>query len=683
MKPNVLEKPIDLLPKTSSLTIKKLKALEIHTFFDLLNYFPSRYEDYSVVSSINRLQEGEIVTIKGSIAEAKQLYAKAHMKIQKFLVQDATGTIEVSWYNQSYLLTLFRRGTLVSIAGIVRKFGKKLVLEPKEFEALTHDQEPIHTGRIIPIYSEKRGLSSKTIRDKIYSISNKDYIEEYLPLQIIKYNELVKASIAYRAIHFPESRFILTSAKERLAFDELFFIQLSAGLVRQSWEKESVTHSFQIEKYRSHINQFISQLPFALTSAQKKVLQEILIDFEQVKPMNRFLQGDVGSGKTVIAAIACYIAYLNGFQSIIMAPTEILASQHFQTISNLFAKANTPPLISFVTGSSKPEKDELEQTNVIIGTHALIQKKISYKKIGFVVIDEQHRFGVSQRAMLKKKGVNPHLLTMTATPIPRTAALTLYGELDLSVIDEMPVGRIPIKTFFVPSEKRQACYKWINEKIATKNAQIFIVCPLIEESEIETMKSVRAAKKEFEYLKKHIFPTKKVALLHGKLKAQEKQAVMSEFRNKSIDILVATSVVEVGVDIPNAQIMMIEGAERYGLAQLHQLRGRVGRGDQESFCLLFSDTTSQEVKNRLSFFSRNNNGMILAEYDLQKRGAGEIYGSRQHGTTELKIASLGDLPLIEKTKLASDYFLKNYGLSDFPILARLLHTYNAGLISRD
>lgn len=681
---NLLDQSIDLLPRTSALTIKKLRALGINTFFDLLNYFPTRYEDYSVASAIKQLQEGEIVTIQGKVIEAKQLYVKSRMKIQKFFVQDATGTIEVSWYNQSYLLTLFKRGATVSIAGIVRKFGKKLVLEPREFEIVTLDSETIHTGRLIPIYSEKRGLSSKTIREKIYSVSKASPVIEYLPDQIIAFNELTSAAQAYRDIHFPKNRADLTLAKKRLAFDELFFIQLSAALVRKAWEKEQVTHPFQISKHKSDINQFISLLPFTLTSAQNKVLQEILSDLELKQPMNRFLQGDVGSGKTVIAAIAAYVAYLNGFQTVIMAPTEILASQHFQTMTNLFTSGiKSLPHISFLTGSSKPKKNELEQTDIIIGTHALIQKKISYKKVGFVVVDEQHRFGVSQRAELKKKGINPHLLTMTATPIPRTAALTLYGDLDLSIIDEMPRGRIPVKTFVVPPEKRLACYKWIDEKIATKGAQVFIVCPLIEESEVETMKSVRAAKKEFEYLSKDIFSNRTLALLHGKLKADEKQAIMTDFRKKSIDILVATSVVEVGVDVPNAQIMMIEGAERYGLAQLHQLRGRVGRGEEESFCLLFSESASISVKNRLTFFAKNRSGMTVAEYDLKQRGAGDLYGSRQHGVTDLKIASLADIQLIEKAKNAAKYLQSTYSPSLYPELSKKLERYQIDLISRD
>lgn len=375
--------------------------------------------------------------------------------------------------------------------------------------------------------------------------------------------------------------------------------------------------------------------------------------------MNRFLQGEVGSGKTVVAALACYLTYLNGFKSLFMAPTEILANQHYATLVKLFNKTSIK--VGLVTGSTK----KYFQADIIVGTHALITKKFELEKIGLVIVDEQHRFGVSQRAELKNKGLNPHLLTMTATPIPRTVALTLYGELDLSIIDEMPVVRLAVKTYLVPKEKRQSCYQWIKLQVTGYKLQVFIVCPLIEESEIETMKSVRAAKKEFENLKK-IFFEFKLGLLHGKLKSKEKNAVMTNFKNKNLDILVTTPVVEVGVDIPNATIMLIEGAERFGLAQLHQLRGRVGRSNKQSYCFLFSESKEAGVLGRLGMFTKTNDGNKLAEEDLRIRGPGDIYGVKQHGYLDLKIAMLSDYKMIEKTKKAVEYFTGHYSINNFP-----------------
>ena len=686
-----LNNPIENLPATSIITIRRLKSLNIKTYWELLNYFPFRYENYSLVSAIEKLQEGEVVTITGRIVETKQHVVKSGLKIQKFILQDKTGKIEVNWYNQPYLLTTLKKGMEVSVAGQVKRFGQRMVVDPTEYEI---GKSSIHTGRIVPVYPEKKGLSSRTIREKVFYILTqliksskqklKDNQIEILPEEIRNYNNLIDELAAYYNIHFPQNYQLAIKAQDRLAFDELFLLQLNAALIRQDWKKEIVGHQFSASgKNKFFLQKFIDNLPFKLTNAQKRVWSEILEDLQKQKPMNRLLQGDVGSGKTVIAALACYLVYLNGFQSLIMAPTEILAFQHYQTITNLFK--NYPLKIGIHTSSKKiTNKNSLvADFDIVIGTHALIQQKISFKRVALVVIDEQHRFGVTQRAMLKKKGINPHLLTMTATPIPRTVALTLYGELDFSQIDEMPKGRLPIKTFIVPKAKRDNCYQWVKKQILNNNTQAFIVCPLIDQSNKETMKSVKAATKEYQFLKEKIFPELSLGLLHGKMKAKEKERIMNEFKNKKYHLLVTTPVVEVGIDIENATIMIIEGAERFGLAQLHQLRGRVGRGDKQSYCFLFTDTQNKEISERLEFFTKTNDGNLLAEKDLQLRGPGNIYGTQQHGEIELKIASLSNFVLIEKTKKAVKYFIDHYNLDAFKNLQQRLEEYKVNQISKD
>jgi len=680
-----LEQPIDKLPSTSQTTIKRFKKIGIKTFFDLLNYFPFRYENYSLISSIEKAQPGEKLTLKGKIIDKKEERTKKGLRLQKFLLYDGTGKIEIVFYNQPYLLKVIPFEKEVSFAGEVNEFGKKIIMTPFEWEVGTN----IHTGRLVPIYPEKKGLSSRVIREKIFwllSQLSENEILEIFPKEIVSYNNLLSEYLAYQNIHFPKNRELAEKSKKRLAFDELFVIQLSAFLVKKEWEKEKVGHRFLVSgKHLTRFLDFIKNLPFQLTRAQKRVIKEILNDLGKEKPMNRFLQGDVGSGKTVVAACACYLAYLNGFQSLFMAPTEILAKQHFQTLSSLFK--NYPVKIGLQTRTEKINKKRKDNEvifdfDIIVGTHALLNEKLKFSRVGLVIIDEQHRFGVRQRALLKEKGLNPHLLTMTATPIPRTVALVLYGELDISYLDEMPKGRLPVKTYLVPQEKREKAYQWIKEKIKNENASVFIVCPLIDESEVETMKSVKAAKKEFENLKK-IFSEFKLGLLHGKLKNEEKNKVLLDFRNDKIKILVTTPVVEVGIDIPQATIMVIEAAERFGLAQLHQLRGRVGRSNKQSYCFLFTTSNAPEVIERLAFFSKTNLGIKLAEYDLQTRGPGEIYGEKQHGFINLKVASFTDYELISKTKNAVNYFVAHYQLSQFPLLSQKIKEYQIKQITRD
>ena len=689
---NLLMTPIDNLPSTSSATIKKLKLIGIETYCDLLNYFPFRYENYSLLSPIAKIQNGEIATIKGKIIKFFNIFSKTGFKIQKATIADDSGKIDAVWFNQYYLTRILQPGMFVSLSGEVKGFFREITFETKAYEIIRDlDSPTVHTGRLVPVYPEKIGLSSKLLREKIYFLINQlnsdryeNGLNEIFPDEIISFNNLLSEAEAYQEIHFPQTLEKAKLARERLAFDELFTIQLSARLVRSQWDKENVTHSFKLSKEQNiRLQKFISTLPFNLTTAQKRSVAEIIADLRKSRPMNRFLEGDVGSGKTVVAAIACYMTYLNGYQSLFMAPTEILALQHYQTIKSIFKKDKLK--IALQTSSQKMlrSQQKLRDYDIIIGTHALISKKLKFDRVGFVVIDEQHRFGVVQRAKLKEKGINPHLLTMTATPIPRTVALSLYGELDLSVIDEMPAGRLAVKTFLVPKEKRESGYDWIKKQIRKNKTQVFIICPLIEQSEIETMQSLKAATKEFERLKKDIFPEFKIGLLHGKIKSKEKEKIMHDFKEKKFPILVSTPVVEVGIDIPNATIMLIEAADRFGLAQLHQLRGRVGRSDKQSYCFLYTDSESENIISRLKYFSKYQSGMKLAEYDLKRRGPGEIYGTRQHGYLDLKVASLSDFELIAKAKSAVNYFLNKYSVDKFPEIKSRLANYRIKQIARD
>lgn len=681
-----LSDPVELLPATSPITIKRFKSLEINTIYDLLQLFPNRYENYSLVTPILRATAGETVTIQGVVKEFKNTYARRGITIQKATLEDTTGDIQLTWFNQPYLARIFQQGLHMSVAGLVKAAHSVKTMDPKEYEVIRNPGQPtVHTGRFVPIYPERKGLSSRTVRDKMWialhalTTFEGTLAIEWMPEEIRSRYNLLKAERSYRNIHFPTNLHDANEARKRIAFDELFIVQLSAALVRAQWKKETIRLPFNITTHKKKINSFIAELPFTLTAAQNTVVTEILNDLQVPHPMNRFVQGDVGSGKTVIAAIAAYAAYLNGYQTFYMAPTEILAKQHFATFEKLLAPLNVK--VGLQTGTIKTKKGE--QYDVIIGTHALLTKTVKGDNVGLVIIDEQHRFGVAQRSVLKEKGINPHLLTMTATPIPRTIALTIYGELDLSIVNELPQGRLPIKSYLVPPEKRERSYDWIKAQIKQHNVQVFIICPLIEESETETMKSVKAATKEYEHLKNDVFTHLKVGLLHGKMSAKEKNELMTAFNNHDYDILVTTSVVEVGIDVPNATIMIIEASERFGLAQLHQLRGRVGRGTKQSYCFLFTNATEPTTVARLHYFTKTNSGIELAEYDLKKRGAGEIYGLRQHGYSDLKIASFSDTELIKATKDAVTYFTGTYEVHDFPSLQEKLKQYQINHIARD
>lgn len=677
---------IKLLPKTAAQTIKKLESLHINTFLDLLNLPPNRYEDYTKIVPLSRLfGSEEKITVQGEVASVSQISTRRFMKIQKIVLVDEGKLLELTWFNQPYLLTLLKRGIRVQVSGIVRtEYGKK-IMHPESWEIrVDAKKEPIHTGRLVPIYPEKRGLSSRTIREKIYWIlNNVDFssLDHLFPEKIMKEYHLKPEKETYQALHFPTSLSEVAIARNQLAFEELFTIQLSSLSVRALWEKEKVTMPLAYETHKKQVDTLVASLPFSLTKAQNRVVEEILMDIGQTKPMNRLLQGDVGSGKTVVAAIGAYVAFLNGFQTLLMAPTDILARQHFETLEKVFAALGKrkPSIVRIAAG----EKAGKNKGDIIIGTHALIQKKQAFENVALVIIDEQHKFGVAQRFALSEKGATPHILTMTATPIPRTVFLTLYGELDLSVIDEMPKGRKMVTTYVVPPHKRQSAYSWMEKIILKEKAQAFIVCPLIEQSEKESMQQIRAATVEFEHLQKEIFPHLKLGLLHGKMKAGEKNRVMTQFSQGHLDILVSTPVVEVGVDIPNASIILIEAAERFGLASLHQMRGRVGRGGQEAYCLVMSDKQEKGVLQRLNTFAKIHDGMSLARFDLSRRGAGEMHGTRQHGIGELVFANLTDSHLVSHTQKAAKHFFDEFSLSDYPLLEKRLAARNAHAVARD
>lgn len=651
-----LETPIEKLPLIGPAYAKRLKKLDIVTVDDLLYHFPFRYIDYSLVSPIGRLQAGETVSVRGEVISIKNEYTRRGKKIQKAVVADASGEIQVVWFNQPFLVKTIHPGQTIGLSGKVDWFGRSLVLISPEYEILNRAGERegervkgIHTGRLVPVYHETYGLSSKWLRSRIAPLVKKYVpgLKEFIPPQIMKKYNLVKFNQAIKDIHFPQNQETAQKARQRFAFEELFLLQLAALQRKEKWQKHQLAFKFKLNQEK--ILEFTASLPFELTQAQKKALREIFSDLDKNKPMNRLLEGDVGSGKTVVAAAAIYLAYVNNSQSALMAPTEILANQHYQTLNQVLSPLGVK--IALLTSAKRKVRADFD---CLVGTHALIYKRAKFKKLGFVVIDEQHRFGVEQRGKLIKKGKAPHILTMTATPIPRTIALTLYGDLDLSIIDEMPPGRQKTKTWVVPPQKRAAAYQWIREQIKNKKDQAFIVCPLIEESQHETMQSVKAVTSEKGKLEKEVFPDMKLGLLHGRLKSKEKEGVLNKFRQGKTDILVSTPVVEVGIDIPTASIMLIEAAERFGLAQLHQLRGRVGRSGQQAYCLLFSETPSEKSIKRLKALETLRTGSRIAELDLKLRGPGEIYGTQQHGFFNLRVASFSDLKTIKKARKAAE-----------------------------
>lgn len=654
-----LKTPLSGLPGFGPVYLTRLKKLFITSVGDLVRHFPFRYDDLSNVKKIAALSDGEVATVRGQVWETQTIRTRSGKFLTKALVNDGSGSIDVVWFNQPYLSKKVLVGASISLAGKVAFYKSKMTFTAPRFE-LGDSQN--HTGRLVPVYPETEGLSSRWLRHKLSLILPQvlPNLPEYLPTEITTRHRLIGIDEALQKIHRPESEDDILIARKRLGFEELFLLNLAAGIRR----KEGLGgegQPFKIDRIK--LDQFVKSLPFTLTSAQIKVLTEITSDLGQSKPMNRLLLGDVGSGKTVIAAAAAYITYLNGYRVAFMAPTEILALQHAKTLKEFLAPHGLT--ITTWTGSVKEGEGDL-----YIGTQALLHKKEVIPNLGLVIVDEQHRFGVTQRAALRKSGVSPHFLSMSATPIPRTLALTVYGDLDISVMDESPPGRITVKTYLTPKEKRNQAYEFIRSKVM-RGQQIFVITPLIEPS--ETRLSLKSAKTEWTRLQQEVWPDLKIGLLHGQLKAKEKESVLDDFRAGKYQILVSTPVVEVGIDIPQATVMVIEGAERFGLAQLHQLRGRIGRGQEESWCLLFTEDGRPETLERLSALQKYHSGPKLAELDLKLRGAGEVYGLRQSGIPDLKIADLTDTALLRETKIAAEEYLES-GKTLNPALTQALKT---------
>lgn len=642
------------IPGVGPKIIEKLQRLNINHPKDILYHFPTRYIDFSHSVKINSILENENVTITGQVLDFKNIFTRHGKNIQKAIVSDNTGRLDLIWFNQPYLSKNIKTGDTLSFAGTVSLFqNKKTIIAP--------EYGPHNTGKIIAVYPETNGLSSKwfrkIIQTQIQNLLNP--IKETLPSELIKKYKLLDLKSALLQIHCPTSPQILEQARIRLSTEEILALQIKSYLTKKDWLKNNPKTKIKITKpVNKKIKDLIKSLPFKLTNSQDKVLNEIFSDLTRSdQVMNRLLQGDVGSGKTIIALLACYLTHLNNSLSVLIAPTEILANQHYQSFQTILKDLNIP--VFLMTGSKKIDLKKIPKNGIIISTHAIIYKKDNLKnKISLLIVDEQHKFGVKQRSFLSSSTKLPHCLTMTATPIPRTISLTLLGNLDISIIDTLPQNRLQIKTFLVPDHKKTDCYKWIEKEIKKTGCQAFIVCPFIDIS--ESMASVKSAIQEFEHLSNNVFPNLKLGLIHGKIKSEAREKIITQFQENKLNILVTTPIIEVGVDIPNSSIIIIQSADRFGLASLHQLRGRVGRGHQQSYCYLFTESQNQKAINRLEFLEKNHNGLKIAEYDLKTRGPGEAFSTIQHGFPSLKIASFSDTKLISFSQEILKDILKNY-----------------------
>ncbi len=632
-------------PKNAS----SLEKLGLFTLGDMLYNFPRRYDDYSLLKPIRDLFYGEVVTVIGQIQSVfNRPIRGGKMQVVEVVISDGTGALRISWFNQPWLMNRFKEGMPIAVAGKIEQYLGRLVMNSPDWEPV--ETEHLHTNRIVPIYALTANITQKWLRNLMDQVVNywSPRISDPLPESLRQAADLYGLGEAIHQAHFPDSQETLQKARARLAFDEIFYLQM--GVLRQKKTIQAASGRV-FATPDSWLEERVAALPFTLTGAQVRAVADIRDDLLSGHPMNRLLQGDVGSGKTVVAALAAMMAAAGGAQSALMAPTSILAEQHFKNFSALMPASQ----IRLLTGdTSASERVEIlaglasGAVHVLVGTHALLEEPVIFNDLQLVVIDEQHRFGVEQRAALRGKGKNPHLLVMTATPIPRSLALTLYGDLDLSVMDEMPAGRQPVATYVLTPPERERGYSLIRSQIAA-GRQAFIVYPLIDES--EKLEAVKAAVDDHERLSQEVFADLRLGLLHGKMKPDEKERAMKAMRDKEYDILVSTTVIEVGVDVPNATVMLIEGANRFGLAQLHQLRGRVGRGGGESFCLLVPDKSDAAENERLQAMTRSNDGFELAELDLRQRGPGEFLGTQQSGPANtLRMTSLTDVALIENAR---------------------------------
>lgn len=652
--------PVTNIPGVGPSYAKKLEKLNILTVRDLLYHIPSRYLDFRNVTTLNRVQPDESYTVAGTVDAIETTYTRNGKKLTTAIISDEFGHLQLIWFNQTFITKVIGVGDYVSAAGKISWWDKQKAIIAPLWKKFDEQSNALISGDILAMYPETQGVTSNWFRNIIantWEVFKEDVTKEWLSRNTpdpFLANDLPIPVEALETLHFPTDLAQTDRAKRALAFEEMLSLQHKAFARRKDWDSKPTSFTFVPNTTQPHIDTAINALPFPLTGAQQQAIQHILHDLSLNKPMNRLLQGDVGAGKTVVSSLAAYAAYLHDQPSILLAPTEVLAEQHFETVHGFLEQHGVSTAL--VTGSTKTQ--DFHTYDVIVGTHALFHQTDHLPQPGLVIIDEQHKFGVDQRATLIQSGAyTPHVLSMTATPIPRSIALTIYGDQDLSLIDELPPGRKPVHTWLVPENKRLKSYAWIknqiqNSEFETQNSpQALIVYPLIDESESETMADVQSATKNYEKLTK-VFAGLNVALLHGRMSSEEKNTIIKQFREGTIDVLVATSVVEVGIDAPNATIITIENAERFGLATLHQLRGRVGRRGQQAYCFLFSPTDDPVTIQRLQAMETHHNGMTLSEIDMKLRGPGQVFGARQHGVGELRFASIQDLDLIQKAREA-------------------------------
>lgn len=661
-----IESPVRYLKGVGEKRAEEFAKKGIHTVEDLLYFFPRSHEDRSKIKNIDECVEGETVCIKAKVYNSPiDRYVRRNMLISSMQVFDDSGMINLVWYNNKYVKNNFREGEdYIFFGKVSRSKQGRLQMTAPVFEKLGSER---FMGKIIPLYPLTRGLSQKVVQSTMeLALKEAGKLEEYLPADIRKDFKIAEINFSMQNIHFPADLQSYNIARERFVFEELLILQLALN----ERKDENKSNDGIIFKNIKIVRDFTDTLPFSLTGAQKRTINEICRDCRSGKQMNRLVQGDVGSGKTAVAAAAIYMAAKNGFQAAMMAPTEILASQHYESLSEMFADSGIRVVL--LTGSmrAKAKRSVLEDiklgtADVVIGTHALIQDSVEFCNLGFVVADEQHRFGVEQRAKLLAKGSNPHMLIMSATPIPRTLALILYGDLDISIIDELPPGRKPVKTYAVNGNMRTRVYNFIAENIKS-GMQAYVVCPLVAETENSDLKNAEELADKLSAA----YPEINVGLMHGKMKAKDKETVMEEFSSGKIQLLVATTVIEVGVNVPSANIMAIENADRFGLSQLHQLRGRVGRGSAQAHCILITDTQNDITKKRMETMCASNDGFYISEQDLKLRGPGDFFGTRQHGLPEMKIANLFEDRAILKLSQEAVRIIIDKGIDQYPLLKK-------------